>query len=108
MYISGIAGTEAETPKQYVNLSFSSKVYNMPEFNVQAFILPKVTYELPTFPVNPSGWNHIQDLPLADPDFRKPRAVDALFGADVWASTIRATIIKGEPGLAIAQDSALG
>ncbi|CAG7728743.1 unnamed protein product, partial [Allacma fusca] len=61
MYISGIAGTEAETHKQYVNLSFSSKVYNMPEFNVRSFILPKVTYELPTLPVNPSGWNHATD-----------------------------------------------
>ncbi|CAG7825062.1 unnamed protein product [Allacma fusca] len=108
MSVSGISATAATRADHYVNLSFSSNVYNIPPFHVQAAVLVKVMTELPTYPVDASGWKHIQDLALADPNFQRPESVDILLGADILPQIYRSTIIRGAADLPVTQDTALG
>ena len=39
-------------------------------------------------PVNTSGWDHLSDLPLADPSFGQPGRIDILLGVDIFVNIL--------------------
>ena len=46
-----------------------------------AIVVPRVTCDLPLHPIPfDLKWTHLNDLPLADPDFGRPGRVDMLLG----------------------------
>ena len=51
---------------------------------VEAFVLDKVTRELPSPPLDPKALKHSKRLKLADPKFCQPGPVDILIGNDVY------------------------
>ncbi len=65
-----------------------------------ANVLPKVTRDLPVYPVL-SG-NHISDLPLADPSYGQPGLIDILLGVDVFVDVLLQGWRTGPPGSPIA------
>ncbi len=86
--ISGVAATSIGSTKSQVTLALSSCV--RPEsVEVEAVVLPKVTGILPRFLCQSETWEHMKDLPLADPTFHKPGPIDMLLGADVMAWIMR-------------------
>ena len=50
---------------------------------VEAFVLTKITNNLPSTPVPQSQFKNLANLKLADPRFNEPSSIDILLGADV-------------------------
>ena len=50
---------------------------------VEAFVLTKITNNLPSTPVPQSQFKNLAKLKLADPRFNEPSSIDILLGADV-------------------------
>ena len=50
--------------------------------------MPRVTCDLPASPVNTSGWEHLSDLPLADPSFDQPWRIDIFLGVDIFVNIL--------------------
>lgn len=53
-------------------------------------------------------WQHVQEIPLADPQFLEANRIDLLFGVDIYGLIIENGIRKGKPHEPVAQNSALG
>lgn len=51
---------------------------------IEAFILPKVTVDLPTMPVDVSSWSIPTGIHLADPRFYQTSPIDVVLGAEVF------------------------
>ncbi|XP_036320348.1 uncharacterized protein LOC118734762 [Rhagoletis pomonella] len=54
------------------------------ECTFEAHILPQITSEIPASPIDINHYQHLQDIPLADPTFHTPGSIDVLIGADIW------------------------
>ena len=66
------------------------------QIDVEAFVLHKVTTELPTMPVSPvNKWRHLAGLDLADPDYATPARVDIILGGKVFSKAV----LHGRGGL---------
>ena len=77
--ISGVAGLSHNSPLQAVaNFNISPVSDLTKRFSVTA-VVPRVTCDLSLHPVLFNlKWTHLNDLPLADPDFGRPGRVDML------------------------------
>lgn len=51
---------------------------------IELFILPKVTVDLPSIPVNVTNWPLPTGIHLADNGFYQPAPIDVVFGADLF------------------------
>ena len=86
--ISGIAGLSHNSLTQSIatfNVSAVSAV-NSPGkgVGVTAVVVPRVTCDLPLHPVPfDLSWNHLSDIPLADPGFGHPGKIDIILGVEV-------------------------
>jgi hypothetical protein len=64
-----------------------------------AHVLPNITGDQPSNPVDISRWKHISNLNLADPEFNSPHRVEMLLGGDVYATLLRPGVLLGtNPG----------
>ena len=54
------------------------------------------------------SWNHISDLPLADPAFGQPGHIDILLGVDVFVDILRHGRRSGPPGSPTALETEFG
>ena len=84
--ISGVTGLSHKSPLHSVSsFSISPVLNSTKKFNVTAVIVPRVTCDLPLNPVSfDTEWEHLIDLPLADPDFGQPGRVDMFLGIDFF------------------------
>ena len=83
--ISGVAGLMRSSLQALTNLTISS-THTGRKFSLTAIVVPRVTCDLPVHPVSySSSWNHLHDLPLANPDFGR---VDLLLGVDVFTEAL--------------------
>ena len=89
--ICGIAGLPHSDGKQSVTqFSISSTNSLGRRHSVKAFIVPKITGDLPVHPVTPErNWSHLEGLQLADPDYNKPGNIDLLLGVSTFVEVIR-------------------
>ena len=59
------------------------------QIKVEAFVLPKVTANLPTVPVFlVTSWKHLLELEFAYPDYRIPAGIDILLGGKVFSKAV--------------------
>jgi hypothetical protein len=64
-----------------------------------AHVLPNITGDQPSNPVDISRWKHISNLNLADPEFNSPHRIEMLLGGDVYATLLRPGVLLGtNPG----------
>ncbi|XP_061722994.1 uncharacterized protein LOC133529314 [Cydia pomonella] len=77
-------------------------------FQTKAFIVRKITRNLPNSTFKKADWPHIQNLKLADPDFDVSRPIDLLLGAHVYADALMNGLIKAGKRAPIAQQTQLG
>ncbi|XP_061717491.1 uncharacterized protein LOC133525218 [Cydia pomonella] len=77
-------------------------------FQTKAFIVRKITRNLPNPTFKKADWPHIQNLKLADPDFDVSRPIDLLLGAHVYADALMNGLIKAGKRAPIAQQTQLG
>lgn len=81
------------------------------EFSVyfeSALVLHRITSDLPTKPIIPQNWPHIEGLVLADPTYYQPGKIDLLIGSEMLASIFIPQMKIGLPTEPIAQNSHLG
>ena len=78
--VSGIAGLSHGSPlRSIASVKVSSIRSSHKKKEVAAIMVPCVTCDLPLHPVSyDSSWNHVEDIPLVDPDFGRPGRIDFL------------------------------
>ena len=79
------------------------------KFGVNAFIVPRVTCDLPLHPVPfESSWDHLSNIDLADPDFGRPGRIDLLLGVDIFTEVLLQGQQSGPPGSPVALETQFG
>ena len=108
--VSGIAGSSPKTPLQSVaNFRISTAHHNGWRINLIAIVLPKVTCDLPMYPVPfEYSWSHIVDLPIADPVFGQPGRIDTLLGVYVFFDVLSHGRQVRPPGSPVALETEFG
>ncbi|XP_058798035.1 uncharacterized protein LOC131668142 [Phymastichus coffea] len=106
--LMGIGGCTAGAVKHAT--SFTMKSNQDPPFkiDVNAFVLPRLTSELPSRNLVELELEPFKMLPLADPEFYLSDRVDILIGADLYGQLLRAGLTKFPSSSLVAQNTALG
>lgn len=88
--IYGIAGLPHSDGKQSVTQFLVSSAHSAGRrHNVNAFIIPQITGDLPICPITPEqNWKHLEGLTLADPKYNRPGRIDLLLGVGVFVEVI--------------------
>lgn len=77
--------------------------------DVAAVVVPRVTCDLPLHPIPfNSTWEHLNDLPLADPEFGRSGRIDILLGVDVFVEALQPGRKIGSPGSPVAFETKFG
>lgn len=108
--VSGVGGvSQQSTTQSIVNVSVSSIWGPSQVFELEAFVLPKITCDLPLRPVSlDANWHHLSGVKLADPDFGTPGCIDLLIGADLFSSVVLNGRRQGPRGTPSAFETAFG
>lgn len=96
--ISGVGKTITGTSTYRVTFTLISCVNANFSLQLNALVLTKLTALLPSQNIPLANWNHVSNLPLADPSFNKTNKIDVLLGSDVYPFIMLEGIIKGEKG----------
>lgn len=75
---------------------------------INAFVLAKITAELPNQRIRMDRWEHLRGLQLSDPNFGNPGEIDLLIGADVWGHIVKDGLVNGKQNEPHAQNTHLG
>lgn len=108
--ISGLGSDEGASlaSKAMVKVNIQSLLDPRFNYDVNAFVLNKLTADLPEKAVVVELWSALDKFELADPSFDRPNKIDMLLGADVYGQIIEEGIIKGSSGAPVAQKTTLG
>lgn len=104
----GIGGTYSGRTRGVVDLRLHSLYNSTDDCAIQAYILPQLSRQLPTFTTTTNFWPHIANLQLADPDFGRPGPIQLLIGSDFYGKIIRPDLRRGEVGSPITQLTVFG
>lgn len=104
----GIGGAPAGSTKGRLSLQLQSMHDSTLSCEIEAYILPKLTCQLPSFNATTNSWPHIQGLPLADPDYGRPGPIHLLIGSDNYGQIIKPELIHGEAKSPLAQLTIFG
>ena len=108
--ISGIAGLSHGSPSHSI-VQFTISPLQSPadKSQVSAIVVPRVTCDLPVNPVIPQlSWNHLSDIPLADPDYGRPGRIDLLLRVDIFVASLLHGRRVGPPGSPTAFETKFG
>ncbi|KYN05933.1 hypothetical protein ALC62_03129 [Cyphomyrmex costatus] len=106
--LTGIDGTFSGHTKGQVAVTLYSALDLTASYELRAYILPKLTCEIPFFEVSRHSWSHLDNLRLADPDFGKPGPIHVIIGTDSYGQIIHPNLIKGDPSSPVAQLTLFG
>jgi len=106
--IISVGAQNVGSTRGVVSLRLRSRIDPCIEINVSAFILPRVTGRVPAQAVLTTSWNHLVDLPLADPEFAIPGTIDMILGADVYGTLLCGSIKRGPSNAPVAQETSFG
>ncbi|KAF8777969.1 hypothetical protein HNY73_014746 [Argiope bruennichi] len=105
--LSGISGVQAGTTRGSVNLKIGSR-FSEECMTVNAFILNKVTSQIPVENINIKELDYLKGTTLSDEDFSRPSVCDIILGSDCFFSILRNGKISGSEGQPIAQSTIFG
>ena len=110
IHVSGIAGSSPSSPIQSIaSCQISPAHRSGKSIRLTAIVVPKVTCDLPVSPVSfDLSWDHISDLPLADPGFGQPGRIDMLLGVDIFVDVLLQGRRTGPPGAPVALETKFG
>ncbi|XP_044312564.1 uncharacterized protein LOC123037133 [Drosophila rhopaloa] len=106
--IFGVGQGGGRRCKYTVNLEINSINSNFSLDVDSAYVLNSVTSGLPSLSFSPKRWDHIQGLPLADPNYYRSKRVDLILGVDLLAQIMLPDTKIGLPDEPIAQNTRLG
>lgn len=104
--LSGIGGNKTEVHKRAKLVILS----NQGEYsaNLEAFVLPKITGNMPSRSVSITNWKVPENLSLADPSFNQPAAIDMLIGAELYVNLLKEGSISFGEELPSLQNTVFG
>lgn len=106
--ITTFASSASSPVRGQTTITVLPRGQNAPSFCVDAFIVPQITGPTPKTPIMPGQWNHITNLPLADPLYHRPQSIDLLLGADILPMLFLNGKAAGKPGEPIALETVFG
>ncbi|XP_018393245.1 PREDICTED: uncharacterized protein LOC108772247 [Cyphomyrmex costatus] len=104
----GIGSTFSGRTKGLVHVELYSMSNISDSCELRAFVLPRLTSEIPSFEVDNESWAHFRNLQLADPHFGKPSSIQMIIGADSYSKIIKPGLIKNESSSLVAQLTLFG
>ena len=107
-HLKGVGNSVAGQTKGEVDLTIFSSHTEGYETKTSALILPKVSGIQPRTSMNHQKWDHLRELPLADPLYHRPGKIDIIFGADVTMQAFRGKLKKGDLGMPVAHSTVFG
>ncbi|XP_036344338.1 uncharacterized protein LOC118753560, partial [Rhagoletis pomonella] len=108
VHIQGLAGTKVAEGRSCVVLEVGSRFDARSRLNVIAYVLSKVSRNLPDKTLPVTNWPHLMDIELADPEYNKSHRVDILLGSDVYDDSILGDLRRAYVGAPIAQKTIFG
>lgn len=108
--VSGIGGVKTEKSLGSVDIEFTARYPTSFTGKTRAIILGKLTALSPITQARSkiSQCNEFNELVLADPNLNRVFKIDAILGADVFASILMHGVIKAESLELVAQETQLG
>lgn len=106
--VKSVGNDEFIKTKGVAALNLTSTIHPFTNIQVLVTVLDRITAQLPSDFLNidlPEDW---KKLPLADPMFYQPAAIDLLLGADVVPVILEQGLLKMDNQQIIAQQSSLG
>lgn len=91
-----------------VDLVFTSHFKSDIRVSTSAFVMEKVTDNIPYVSLPAMICDNFSDLKLADPSFYKSQKIDILLGVNVFLHLVTGEIVKRDPNLPFALNSRLG
>ncbi|XP_035222190.1 uncharacterized protein LOC118195066 [Stegodyphus dumicola] len=91
-----------------VELIFTPHFESNSKFRTYAFVIPRITSDVPNVSLPSKIANHFDDLVLADPKFYERKPIDILLGVNVFFTMLKGDIIKRGESLPFAICSQLG
>ncbi|GFU31682.1 DUF1758 domain-containing protein [Trichonephila clavipes] len=105
--LRGIAGVTAGQTKGCVDLVIGSQSSNE-RLEVNAFILNKVTSQIPSEFLDVKDLDYLKSIPLSDEEFMSPKECDIILGSDCFFDILRSGKIVGSKNEPIAQRTMFG
>ncbi|XP_053687088.1 uncharacterized protein LOC128736626 [Sabethes cyaneus] len=106
--ITGVTNSASETTRGAVNLEIASRFDYNPIISTRAYVLSKLTRNLPQQKINTGNLKCLESLQLADPEFDKPSKIDLILGVDVFLSILGDGKVNDNLEIPIAMNSAFG
>lgn len=102
-------GNNSDVSTEYVSFALQSNLNeNFETFVEMAFVVDRITSQLPSKQIIPHDWPHIRTLVLADPTYFKVNHVDLLIGNEMHAAILLPDQRIGHPDHPVAQNSQFG
>uniref|UniRef100_A0A8D9E595 Integrase catalytic domain-containing protein n=1 Tax=Cacopsylla melanoneura TaxID=428564 RepID=A0A8D9E595_9HEMI len=108
MSISGVGDNTVPENNGAVSVVLSSCRSPNVKLHTEAFILKRISSHLPSVTIAPEVFAKFSHLPLADPTFYEPGAIDFLLGADLYAQILCTASNSVIPGTPAAMNTSLG
>ncbi|GFW23235.1 DUF1758 domain-containing protein [Trichonephila clavipes] len=105
--LRGIAGVTAGQTKGCVDLVIGSQSSNE-RLEMNAFILNKVTSQIPSEFLDVKDLDYLKSIPLSDEEFMSPKECDIILGSDCFFDILRSGKIVGSKNEPIAQRTMFG
>lgn len=96
--VATFANTASTFVRGKCNINIVPCGQQSPSFSVDVSIIPQITGPTPQSPILAGKWTHIENLPLADPSYNIPDAIDLLLGADLLPSIYLDGMQRGQVG----------
>ncbi|XP_075158073.1 uncharacterized protein LOC142231346 [Haematobia irritans] len=106
--ISGLNGVTSANARKLVNLTVCPRFESDVELNITALVVPQLSGNLPTSPINSSILQQLPGIQLADPMFYQCGRVDMLIGADLFNNILLENVKKNICGSLVAQETVFG
>lgn len=106
--IAGLGQNPVGCARSIANVTFCAQFDKTQLFHMEAFVVNKISSNLPIDKVQQGKWPHLNNLTLADPEFHIPADVDILLGAELYYEIVEGTKKIGPINNPIAIKSALG
>lgn len=105
--VNGIGSSNGQA-KHITTFTLQSPHNKSFTIEVDALVMGRLTNLLPSSRIKTQRWEHLVELPLADPSYHRIGRIDLVLGADILAQIIMEGVRIGKPGTPIAQQTHFG
>ncbi|XP_073841417.1 uncharacterized protein [Musca autumnalis] len=106
--ISGLGGEHLTKCSKVASITIGSRKNSSFALDLEAFVVPEITGNIPTQPLEEISLDQLPELDLADPTFYESAPVDVLLGGNVYPIILLNGVRKDIFGSLLAQETVFG